>query len=48
MIILNDNLNIEIFNPPKLMNDHEEEIESAVSKFIKAFKIKEVNLDISF
>jgi Predicted metal-dependent hydrolase len=48
MIILNDNLNIEIFNPPKLMNDHEEEIESAVSEFIKAFKIKEVNLDISF
>jgi len=48
MIILNDNLNIEIFNPPKLMNDHEEEIESAVSEFIKAFKIREVNLDISF
>ena len=35
MIILNDNLNIEIFNPPKLKNDHEEEIESAVSEFIK-------------
>ena len=26
MIILNDNLNIEIFNPPKLMNDHEESL----------------------
>ena len=48
MIILNDNLNIKIFNPPKLINDHKEEIESAVSGFIKAFKIKEVNLDISF
>ena len=48
MIILNDNLNIEIFNPPKLMKDHKEEIGSAINEFIKTFKIKEVKLDISF
>ena len=48
MIILNDTLNIKIFNPPELVSDHKKEIEFAINEFVQAFKIKEVKLDISF
>ena len=48
MIILNDAVNIEIFNAPKLVGDANNKIKSSINEFVKAFKITEVKLDISF
>ena len=48
MIISSEKVDIEIFNPPELIQHAKDEINEAINKFFKIFKLKNIKIDISF
>ena len=48
MIISSEKIDIEIFNPPELIQQAKDEINEAIDKFFKIFRLKNIKIDISF
>tara|TARA_B100000214_G_scaffold301779_1_gene232285 strand:- start:1660 stop:2124 length:465 start_codon:yes stop_codon:yes gene_type:complete len=48
MIILNKAASIKLFNCPKIVDNSKKQIQSAINKFFKEYKINESKVDISF